>query len=183
MNEASNPHDSLVALQPVPAAPEPVVIHDNEPPAVAIVVPLAFFLTVLGLVVGAKYWKFRTRKLVQEERLRAMELHIPVPPEPHANPGNPFVMPMLLIGAGLGLLVLWLNVTSDDRTVALGFGMISLFTGLAWFSAVKLNSGSRRRLEKLAETESQAYVASLERISQTAGSAPVPPVPPAPPER
>ncbi len=80
-------------------------------------------------------------------------------------------------GAGLGLVVLWANVPSDDRVVALGFGMISLLSGLAWLAAVKLNSGARQRLEKLAENESQAYVAALARTSL----APVPPTPPAPP--
>ena len=177
MNEAATPHDSLVAVQAPAAPPEPVYIQDSEPPAVAIVVPLAFFLMVLGLVVGTKYMKFRTRKLVQEERMRAMELHIPVPPEPHANPGNPYIMPMLLIGAGLGLVVLWANVSSDDAVVALGFGAISLLSGAAWLGAVKLNSGTRHRLEKLAETESQAYVAALERTSVP----PAPPTPPTPP--
>jgi hypothetical protein len=169
--------DTLTAVQPVPAAP--VVFHESrsEP---EIIIPTTFFLFTFGVSVLFMYFRFRTRRLVQEERMRAMDLHIPVPPEPQRARGNPFVMPLLLIGSGLALLVLWANLVGlgdDDSVVALAFGMIALLAGLGWLLAIRMNRESRERQDRLAEMESQAYVAALER----AGRPPEPPAPPAPP--
>jgi hypothetical protein len=179
MSQTLVPTDTLVAVQPAPAAPTPpFIIHDEAPPA-EILVPITFFICVLGAMLAVLIFRYRQRKLAQEERLRAMELRMPIPPEPQRPRGNPFIMPMLLAGAGLGLLVLWLNLAgNDDRVVALAFGMISLLAGAGWFLAIQLNQRSARLYEKLAEQESQAYVEAMARVQ---GSAPTPPTPPAPP--
>ncbi|MDP2359737.1 MAG: hypothetical protein Q8O14_03145 [bacterium] len=166
---------AVTTIQPS-ARVEPVYIKDSAPPA-EILVPVTFFLVVFGAAVLSMYFRFRTRRLNQEERLRAMELHIPIPPEPQRARGNPYIMPMLLIGCGLGLLVLWANLQGDDRVVALGFSTIGLFAGLAWLAAIWFNSGARERQERLAELETQAYVAAMERAVHP----PAPPQPPVPP--
>jgi len=169
----------LAPIAPMPG-PDPIIIHQSGPPAPEMLVPIVFFIVVFGAVVLYMYYRYRTRRLIQEERMRAMELHIPIPPEPQRARGNPYILPMLLMGPGLALLVLWRNLAStgdDDSVVALAFGMIALLAGLGWLLAIRLNRDERQRLERLAEMETQAYVAALER----SGRAPQPPEPPAPP--
>lgn len=180
MNDSLVPTESLVAVQPAPDAPPATTVIQTDPPAV-VLIPITLFLSVLGAVLATLVFRFRQRKLTQEERLRAMELRLPIPPEPQRPRGNPFIMPMLLVGAGLGLLVLWLNVQSDDKVVALAFGMISLLAGGGWFLAIQLNQRSARLYEKLAEQESQAYVEAMARVQASASTPPAPPVPPSQP--
>jgi hypothetical protein len=181
MNETIAALDTTVAVQPQhPDLPEPMIIHDSSPPA-EILVPITFFLVVFGALLSVLVFRYRQRKLAQEERLRAMELRLPIPPEPQRPRGNPYIMPMLLAGVGLGLLVLWLNISpqDDDRVVALAFGMISLLSGAGWFLAIQLNGRSARLYEKLAEQESQAYVDAMTRVQSPVPTPPTPPVPPA----
>jgi len=179
MNDSLVPTESLVAVQPAPDAPPATTVIQTDPPAV-VLIPITLFLSVLGAVLAVLVFRFRQRKLAQEERLRAMELRLPIPPEPQRPRGNPFIMPMLLAGVGLGLLVLWLNMAGDDdRVVALAFGMISLLAGGGWFLAIQLNQRSARLYEKLAEQESQAYVEAMARVQASAPTPPAPPVPPA----
>ena len=163
----------LTALQPLPAPP-PMPDYDIGPHAADVVVPTAFFLFFFCASVLFMYYRFRTRRLIQEERMRAMELHIPVPPEPQRARGNPYVMPLLLMGSGLGLGVLFIVADGDDRIVALAFAAITFLGGLGWLTAIFLNKEARDRQDRLAELESQAYVVALERTV-------LPPAPPSPP--
>jgi hypothetical protein len=164
---------SLTALQPVPA-PEAAPSEFIGPHAADLLVPISFFAFTFCVSVLFMYFRFRTRRLIQEERMRAMELRIPVPPEPQRDRGNPFVMPLLLIGSGLGLFLLYLVADGDDRIVALGFAAITFFGGLGWLTAILLNKPARERRDRLAELETQAYVAAQERAGLSPG-APEPP--------
>ena len=179
MNATTTVVDTVLAAAPVPPAiPSPVVVQTLDTPAAEVLVPISFFLVVFAVILTVLVFRYRQRKLAQEERLRAMELRLPIPPEPQRPRGNPFIMPMLLAGVGLGLLVLWLNLGgSDDRVVALAFGMISLLAGAGWFLAIQLNDRSAKLYERLAEQESQAYVEAMARVQ----APPAPPTPPTPP--
>jgi len=163
MAESLAPIDTVATLAPdAPAAP--VIIQPMDSPAAEVLVPLSFFLFIFASSLAGMVFKYRTRRLVQEERLRAMELHLPVPPEARRSWGNPYILPMLLVGVGVGLLVLWLNVTSDDRVVAMAFGMIALLSGLGWLAAINLNRGTMLKQERMAEQESRAYVEAMSRL-------------------
>ncbi len=176
--------DTLATLPVAPAAPAaPVVIQPLDTPAAEVMVPIVFFLVIFGTVLVNLLFKERMRRLMQQERLRAMELRLPIPPEARRTRGNPFVMPLMMVGVGLALLVLWLNVKSDDRVVAMAFGMISLLSGLGWLAALRLNRESRLREEQLAEQESRAYVEAMGRLqAMSPADSPTAPEPPTPAE-
>jgi len=124
-------------------------------------------------------WRTRVRRLAHEERMRALELRQPLPPEPLSGARNPYLPPLLLAGFGLGFLGISAGV--DEGAMGfLGIGLVVLLLGLAWSLANRLNRDNLRRREELSRKQQEAYLDALRALAD-AGPATPPPAPPMPP--
>jgi len=122
-------------------------------------------MMVLGLGLAAMYYAFRVRDLAHRERIRALDLGLPLPPTVTLRrTGNPFVMPLVLLGAGVAFTVMFLAFGMVEEE-PLGFGLLFLFVGLGWLLALRLNRDNRRRAEEQAQEENRLYAETIQRVA------------------
>lgn len=126
---------------------------------------------VLGWVLVR--WRTQVRRMSHEERMRALELNQPLPPEALRGRWNPYVMPLLLGGAGLGLVCVGFML--NEAEAALGFGFVLMFAGGGWFAAVKLNTENRRKQDEMMEKQQESYLKALEALGKPSRVVPAPP--------
>jgi hypothetical protein len=122
-------------------------------------------------------WRIRVRRLAHEERMRALELRQPLPPEPLSGARNPYLPPLLLMGFGLGFLGISSGV--DEGAMGfLGIGLVVLLLGLSWALANRLNRDNLNRREELSRKQQEAYLDALRAMATTGPATPAPPRPP-----
>lgn len=124
-------------------------------------------------------WRLRVRKFSYDERMRALELRQPLPPEPLRNDRNPFLPPLLLTGFGLAFLGIGYLTGGVDGAGFAGTGLVALCLGVAWGLANWFNRANQARREEMAQRQGEAYLEALRAVA--AKSPPVPPTPPMPP--
>ena len=122
-------HDVLRATPP----------HRQDPPAVAVIAVLGFFVTLILTVVAAAFVVSRmTRQRAETLRLM-VEKGAPIPPEllsPSAKPANDLRRGLLLIFFGLGLGVFLLAVA--DVHCMWTLGLVPLLMGIGYVVASRV---------------------------------------------
>lgn len=111
-------------------------------------------------------WRTQVRKMIHEERLRALELNQPLPPERLGGRRNPYIWPLVFAGSGTGLLGLGLMV--EEAVPAMGFGLVFSMLGLGWLLAVRLNRVNRERQEELEARMQESYLKAMEAMATRA---------------
>ena len=97
---------------------------------VSLLIPIVAMLVGLAIVLFGIERSYRAKKLDHEERMKAIEKGYPIPAMPtRPKPNYPFAWPFVFIGFGIALLMMVVFGEGDE--VALSFGFISLFIGLA----------------------------------------------------
>jgi hypothetical protein len=113
--------------------------HSGDPPAVAIVVPVAMFALIFAIVVAALYANFRRDRHRHETIRLALERGGEIPPAlliPARKPHSDLRRGILLLCAGLGLMVLLFKTAKESG--AWTAALIPIFLGLGYLVVHKL---------------------------------------------
>jgi hypothetical protein len=127
----------------------------GDPPAVAIIVPLAMFALVFAIVVAALYANFRRDRHRHETIRLALERGGAIPPElliPPRKPHTDLRRGVLLLCAGLGLAVLLFKTANESG--AWTAALIPIFLGLGYLAVHKIEGGSRKQQQQQQQQQS-----------------------------
>lgn len=103
---------------------------------IGVLIPIIAMLIGLVIALFAIQRNYKMRQLEHELRLKALEKGYDIPQIPErgrSKPVYPFAWPFIFIGFGLALICIYLFADGDET--AIGFGLISLFLGLALFAS------------------------------------------------
>ncbi|MCC7073611.1 MAG: hypothetical protein IT383_20040 [Deltaproteobacteria bacterium] len=111
--------------------------NQNEPPLVAVLAPLGFFLCVFGVVVAVLFARFRRERQLHETLRQMIERGVDIPPAllmpPQVKP-NDRRRGVILIALGAGIAVFLLLVDGNDDG-AWGLGLVPAFLGAGYLLA------------------------------------------------
>lgn len=106
--------------------------------AMALSIPIIFMLLPVLIVLIVFVRNYKVRKLEHEERLRAIEKGVALPPFSlqQRKPVYPFAAPFVNIGLGLAF-ILWSVFTTGPMGMQwiFGAGLVLLFVGLGLFAS------------------------------------------------
>ncbi len=122
--------------------------RSGEPPAVAIVVPVAMFALIFAIVVAALYASFRKDRQHHETIRLALERGGEIPPAlllPRRKPRSDLRRGILLLCAGLGLMVLLFKTAKESGSWTAA--LIPIFLGIGYLVVHKLEGKSAKQLE------------------------------------
>lgn len=110
---------------------------DQSPPAVAIVAPVAFFLTVFAVVCAILFARFRREKQLHETLRQMIDRGVDIPPAmlvpPQVKP-NDRRRGVILISVGVGISAFLFLVDGKDDG-AWGLGLVPAFLGAGYLLA------------------------------------------------
>ncbi len=112
-----------------------------------IIIPIAFFATVVLIVYFTVKYNNKTKKMEHEERMLAIEKGVAMPEMPKKKKQkeyNSFMSPFILIGIGLGFLAVWIF---DTGWSTFG-GYIAFFMGVGMLAAHLLNQKYKKKSEE-----------------------------------
>lgn len=111
--------------------------NQNEPPMVAVLAPLAFFLCVFGVVVAVLFARFRRERQLHETLRQMIDRGVDIPPAllmpPQVKP-NDRRRGVILIALGIGIAIFLLLVDGKDDG-AWGLGLVPAFLGAGYLLA------------------------------------------------
>lgn len=115
---------------------------DQSPPAVAIVAPVAFFLTVFALVCAILFARFRRERQLHETLRQMIDRGVDIPPAmlvpPQVKP-NDRRRGVILIALGVGISAFLFLVDGKDDG-AWGLGLVPAFLGAGYLLASYLGT-------------------------------------------
>jgi hypothetical protein len=120
--------------------------QDSEPPAVAIVVPVACFLVTFAVVAAALYAAYRKERLRHETLRAAIERGASIPADlitPPPRPRSDLRRGVLLTASGIGLGIL-LAATAPDKSVWTA-SLIPTLLGLGYLLVHRLEGSEGTR--------------------------------------
>ncbi len=115
-----------------------------EAPIVAVAVPIAFFLTVVGTTALVLVFRHRREELRHETIRIALDKGMDLSPDliyPARSVKSAFRRGVVLVAAGLGLMVILGTVDSEQGSWSLGF--LPFLLGLAYLVVWRLEERSR----------------------------------------
>lgn len=115
-----------------------------------IIIPLAFFATVVLIVYFSIKYRNRAKELDHKERMLAIEKGVALPempdmPQTKRKEHNPFMAPFILMGIGMGYFAKW---TFDSGWSTIG-GYVVFFMGLGMLAAHLLNQRQQKKREEM----------------------------------
>ncbi len=137
-------------------------------------VMMMMFLMYVAIAALLVFWRLRVSALRHEERMRALELRMPLPPDSRQLHSNPYLWPLASLGVGLGTTLA--GKFAFHNNVLGGIGLILLFLGTVLLLAQRMNRENRRRAEEAAMQQSETYANMLATAMRQ--TPPPPPVPP-----
>lgn len=118
---------------------------DSESPAVEIVVPVALFLMIVGVVFVALYFRYRRDRHLHDTLRAMIDKGVQIPVELFA-PQRPKHLDLrrglVLVSAGLGLCI-FLALLPDVPPGVWACGLIPLLMGLGYLAAWRLQRGDQ----------------------------------------
>lgn len=139
---SANPAPAGVSPEP----PQPSTWHPGE--LVPLLVPLGFFVSVIGIVSLILFAVHRKNRLLHETIRAMIEKGQPIPPEllkpqePARRPGNDLRKGLVLSAIGIALLLLFSTMHGSPGVLA-ALGFIPLCMGIAFLIAWKIESKSK----------------------------------------
>jgi len=144
---------------------------------IGVLIPVIAMIIGLAIALFAINRNYKIRRLEHDLRLKALEKGYDIPQLPErgrSKPVYPFAWPFIFIGFGLALISIYLFADGDET--AIGFGLISLFLGLALFASRFYGV----KKDEMSATERAAANSWRAPAMPDAPSAPLPPRPSAP---
>ncbi len=111
--------------------------NENEPPLVAVLAPLSFFLCIFGVVVAVLFARFRRERQLHETLRQMIDRGVDIPPAllmpPQVKPNDRRRGVILItLGAGIAVFLLLVDGKGDG---AWGLGLVPAFLGAGYLLA------------------------------------------------
>jgi hypothetical protein len=120
--------------------------------------PLGLFIIFLLALICILYYRYRRELLAHEERRSALEKMLPLPPKSPITKFNPYLLPMMLLGFGIGLGVI---MSLEGERSALGACLMVVLPAVGWIIAIKLNRREREKVQSRYDEEYELYQEAL----------------------